>query len=118
MLHTTYNNIKIFILNIMSVFQFVGASCGKHGTHTFYKAFKYFNEGKFRILTLGEFFFLKISDDSPVCIGELQLLWENQSDTELLCSIRLYFLPENTPEGKQEFHGEVTNLLIHLFYSL
>ncbi|KAJ8317078.1 hypothetical protein KUTeg_004982 [Tegillarca granosa] len=86
--------------------QFVGASCGKHGTHTFYKAFKYLNEGKFRILTLGEFFFLKISDDSPVCIGELQLLWENQSDTELLCSIRLYFLPENTPEGKQEFHGE------------
>ncbi|XP_060072531.1 AT-rich interactive domain-containing protein 5B-like [Ylistrum balloti] len=86
--------------------QFVGASCGKHGPYTFYKAFKYFRDDKFRILTLGEFFFLKILKEGPICIGELQLLWENSQEHQILASVRLYYLPEHTPAGRENYHGE------------
>ncbi|XP_069109342.1 AT-rich interactive domain-containing protein 5B-like isoform X2 [Argopecten irradians] len=86
--------------------QFVGASCGKHGPYTFYKAFKYFRDNKFRILTLGEFFFLKILKEGPICIGELQLLWENSQEHQILASVRLYYLPEHTPAGRENYHGE------------
>ncbi|XP_033755942.1 AT-rich interactive domain-containing protein 5B-like isoform X2 [Pecten maximus] len=86
--------------------QFVGASCGKHGPYTFYKAFKYFRDNKFRILTLGEFFFLKILKEGPICIGELQLLWENSQEHQILASVRLYYLPEHTPAGRENCHGE------------
>ncbi|OWF50796.1 AT-rich interactive domain-containing protein 5B-like isoform X2 [Mizuhopecten yessoensis] len=86
--------------------QFVGASCGQHGPYTFYKAFKYFRDNKFRILTLGEFFFLKILKEGPICIGELQLLWENSQEHQFLASVRLYYLPEHTPAGRENFHGE------------
>ncbi|KAL5016786.1 hypothetical protein ScPMuIL_006375 [Solemya velum] len=86
--------------------QFVGAPCGHHGPYTFYRSFKYFSEEKCRILSLGEFFFVKIFADAPVSIGELQLLWEDKNNSQLLSSVRLYFLPENTPAGKQAEHGE------------
>lgn len=94
----------------MSVFQIVGQPCMQHGPYTFYKAFKYFKDDKYRILSLGEFFFLKILDQAPVSIGELQLLWEDKNNSQLLTSIRLYFLPEDTPDGKQDDHGEVRRL--------
>ncbi|XP_013774658.1 uncharacterized protein LOC106459575 isoform X2 [Limulus polyphemus] len=86
--------------------QFVGASCGHHGSYTFYKAFKYLKHGKYKILTLGEFFFVRIPPDDDPCIGELQLLWEDKNSDQLLSSMRLYFLPEQTPEGRKSYHGE------------
>ena len=92
----------------VDILQFVGAPCGQHGPYTFYKAFKFSKEEKCRILSLGEFFFVKISEDAPVCVGELQLLWEDKNnDCLFMSSVRLYFLPEHTPEGRQEYHGEV-----------
>ncbi len=99
-------------LNIfLHYFQFVGAPCGKHGPYTFYKAFKYQDPRKRdqqRILSLGEFFFVKITDEAPVCCGELQLLWEDRNNENiLLSSVRLYFLPEDTPEGRKTNHGKV-----------
>ncbi|XP_041371233.1 AT-rich interactive domain-containing protein 5B-like isoform X2 [Gigantopelta aegis] len=86
--------------------QFVGASCGQHGPYTFYKAFKYHKDEKPKILSLGEFFFVEILKGAPVSIGELQLIWEDKNNNQLLASVRLYFLPEHTPDGKQEYHGE------------
>ncbi|XP_076317554.1 uncharacterized protein LOC143229303 isoform X2 [Tachypleus tridentatus] len=86
--------------------EFVGASCGHHGSYTFYKAFKYLKHGKYKILTLGEFFFVRIPPDDDPCIGELQLLWEDKNSDQLLSSMRLYFLPEQTPEGRKSYHGE------------
>ncbi|XP_071442332.1 AT-rich interactive domain-containing protein 5B-like [Hetaerina americana] len=87
--------------------QLVGAPCGHHGPYTFYKAFKYCKNGKFKILALSEFFFVKIwSDSDLVSIGELQLLWEDKNSDQVLSSLRLYFLPENTPEGRSDDHGE------------
>lgn len=59
-----------------------------------------------RILMLGEFFFLRISPHDDPCIGELQLLWEDRQRNQLLSSTRLYFLPEQTPDGRQSHHGE------------
>ncbi|KAK7110247.1 AT-rich interactive domain-containing protein 5B-like isoform X2 [Littorina saxatilis] len=79
--------------------QFIGAPCGSHGPYTFYKAFKFVDNGKTHILSLGEFFFLKILDEFPVCIGEIQLLWEEKGTNQLLASVRLYFQPRDTPGG-------------------
>ena len=88
----------------------MGPSCGHHASYTFYKAIKYTNpEGdKAKILALGEFFFVKIWPDSDlVSIGELQLLWEDKNTNTMLSSLRLYYLPEYTPEGRMGWHGEV-----------
>ncbi|XP_023210346.1 AT-rich interactive domain-containing protein 5B-like [Centruroides sculpturatus] len=86
--------------------QFVGSACGQHGPYTFYKAFKYQKLGKSRILTLGEFFFVRISPNEDPCIGELHLLWEDRHRDQVLSSMRLYFLPEQTPEGRLSHHGQ------------
>ncbi|KAL3864538.1 hypothetical protein ACJMK2_006212 [Sinanodonta woodiana] len=84
----------------------IGAPCGQHGSYTFYKAFKFSKDGKEKIVTLGEFFFMKILNTIPVCIAELQLLWEDRSSSHTLSSVRLYFLPQDTPDGRQSHHGE------------
>ncbi|XP_072025892.1 uncharacterized protein [Amphiura filiformis] len=87
--------------------QWAGAPCGQHGSYTFYKAVKFFKNGRWRIVSLGEFFFLKFSETDPLCIGELQLLWEDRSaDGLMLSSSRFYFLPESTPDGRKQNHGE------------
>ena len=72
--------------------QFVGPSCGHHASYTFYKAIKYVKNGHTKILSLGEFFFVKIWPNSDlVAIGELQLLWDdkntNQNDNSMEMSI-------------------------------
>uniref|UniRef100_A0A1B6JRH5 ARID domain-containing protein n=2 Tax=Homalodisca liturata TaxID=320908 RepID=A0A1B6JRH5_9HEMI len=88
-------------------FKLIGAPCGQHGPYTFYKAFKYSKHGKTNILALSEFFFVKLWNDSDlVSIGELQLLWEDKNSEQTLASLRLYILPENTPEGRSDCHGE------------
>lgn len=89
-------------------FKLVGGPCGHHGPYTFYKAFRYTKNGVRRIMTLSEFFFVKLWIDSDLlCIGELQLLWMDKNSDQVLSSLRLYFLPENTPEGRMD-HGEVS----------
>lgn len=100
-------------------FEWVGAPCGQHGTYTFYKAVKFSTTIHRRVLALGDFFFVKMwTDQEIVSIGELQLLWEDdkfavhnnghhQPSSSPLASLKLYFLPENTPDGRHEEHGEV-----------
>ena len=89
-------------------FQFVGPSIGHHSSYTFYKAVKYVKNGQTSILGLGEFFFVKIWPKSDLlAVGELQLIWEDKNTNQILSSLRLYFLPEYTPEGRMTFHGEV-----------
>jgi hypothetical protein len=97
----------------------IGSPCGQHGNYTFYKAFKYQlrNNSKVKILMLGEFFFLRISPHDDPCIGELQLLWEDRNSDQLLSSTRLYFLPEQTPDGRQSHHGEVRLFHINIAIS-
>ena len=102
----------------MSSFQWAGAPCGEHGSYTFYKAMKFFKNGRWRIISLGEFFFLKFSETDPLCIGELQALWEDRSnDGLMLSSSRFYFLPESTPDGRKQYHGEVGNNIFFKFMS-
>ncbi|KAJ1526110.1 hypothetical protein ONE63_009273 [Megalurothrips usitatus] len=89
--------------------ELVGAPCGTHGPYTFYKAFKYNKNGKQNILALNEFVFIKLwSDSDLVSIGELQQLWVDKNSEQTLASLRLYILPENTPEGRTDIHGEVS----------
>ncbi|XP_022524920.2 AT-rich interactive domain-containing protein 5B [Astyanax mexicanus] len=84
----------------------VGSPCGLHGPYIFYKAFRFNLEGKARILSLGDFFFVRCKPGDPVCIAELQLLWEERTSKQLLSSSKLYFLPEDTPQGRTVTHGE------------
>ncbi|XP_060097079.1 AT-rich interactive domain-containing protein 5B isoform X1 [Heteronotia binoei] len=86
--------------------QWVGSPCGLHGPYIFYKAFQFHLEGKPRILSLGDFFFVRCKPEDPMCIAELQLLWEERTSRQLLSSSKLYFLPEDTPQGRSSDHGE------------
>ncbi|KAM4623622.1 AT-rich interactive domain-containing protein 5B [Polymixia lowei] len=84
----------------------VGSPCGLHGPYIFYKAFRFHLDGKPRILSLGDFFLVRCLPGEPVCIAELQLLWEERTNKQLLSSSKLYFLPEDTPQGRTVNHGE------------
>ncbi|KAG6803687.1 AT-rich interactive domain-containing protein [Apis mellifera caucasica] len=86
-------------------FQLLGGACFSHGPYTFYKAVRI---GNGRVLRLGSFFLTKLwSDADLVSIGELQLLWmDSRGPNQPLASLRLYFLPENTPDGRRDTHGE------------
>ncbi|GCB71817.1 AT-rich interactive domain-containing protein 5B isoform X1 [Scyliorhinus torazame] len=86
--------------------KWVGSPCGLHGAYIFYKAFKFRLEGRSRILSLGDFFFVRCKPGAPICIAELQLLWEERNNKQLLSSSKLYFLPEDTPGGRLVGHGE------------
>ncbi|KAH0551824.1 hypothetical protein KQX54_001778 [Cotesia glomerata] len=83
----------------------LGSACFSHGPYTFYKAVKINNN---RVLRLGNFFLTKLwTDTDLVSIGELQLLWvDSRGSNQPLASLRLYFLPENTPDGRRDIHGE------------
>lgn len=89
--------------------QLLGGACFSHGPYTFYKAVRI---GNGRVLRLGSFFLTKLwSDADLVSIGELQLLWmDSRGPNQPLASLRLYFLPENTPDGRRDTHGEVSRL--------
>lgn len=95
----------------MTLLQWVGTPCGQHGPNTFYKGCKFYKNGKWRVLSRGEFFFLKTSETEPLCIAELQLLWQDDKAVSgglMLSSSKLYFLPEDTPGGRTIRHGEVS----------
>ncbi|XP_071946798.1 uncharacterized protein [Antedon mediterranea] len=87
--------------------EFIGSSCGEHGPYTFYKSFKYCKDGIWKVLNLGEFFYVRTSRTAPICIAELQLLWNDKGNgNQLLSSCRLYYLPEHIPNGRTQFHGQ------------
>lgn len=97
----------------MATCKLIGLPCATYGPYTFYKAFKYTKNGKTNILSLSEFFFVKLwSDSDLVSIGELTLLWEDRNSEQTLACLRLYILPENTPDGRNDIHGEVCISLI------
>ncbi|KAM9325671.1 AT-rich interactive domain-containing protein 5B [Gastrophryne carolinensis] len=86
--------------------KWVGSPCGLHGPYIFYKAFHFHLEERARILSLGDFFLVRCKPEDPVCIAELQLLWEERTSKQLLSSSKLYFLPQDTPQGRSGDHGE------------
>lgn len=57
-----------------------------------------------------KFFFVNSSsssENSSLCIGEIQLIWTVKSEPqEPLSSLRLYFMPEQSPGGRQHHHGQ------------
>ncbi|KAM6951076.1 AT-rich interactive domain-containing protein 5B [Aplochiton taeniatus] len=83
-----------------------GSPCGLHGPYVFYKALRFNLEGKARIMCVGDFFLVRCAPEEPLCIAELQLLWEETTSKQLLSSSKLYFLPEDTPQGRTVNHGE------------
>lgn len=99
-------------------YKLIGAPCAHRGPYTFYKAFEYTKNNVTNILTINEFFFVKLWNDSDlICIGELRLLWEDKSCDRALASLRLYILPENTPDGRiSDVHGEVSIDILNFRY--
>ena len=90
------------------LFQFCGQPSGRHGPYTFYKSLKFEKDNNATRLSVGDFFFVKVNSDTGVGIGELQLLWEDKNADALhLASVRLYFLPQHTPEGRSSQQGQV-----------
>ncbi|RWS11553.1 AT-rich interactive domain-containing protein 5B-like protein, partial [Dinothrombium tinctorium] len=91
----------------VKIIAFEGEPIKVSNQYLFYKQFK-FGECKQNVkhLSLGQFFFAQISPNDDPCIGELQLLYEDKLNHECLASIRLYFLPEQSPDGRQPRHGE------------
>lgn len=105
--HTLDNNLTLNISKFY-FFQWVGSECGHHATYTFYKAVKFSNkfsgtngagagEGcgltsatghksshqsakeTWKVLSIGQFFFVKIWAGSDLLsVAELQLLWEDK----------------------------------------
>lgn len=47
------------------------------------------------------------SDSLIECLAEIKMIWRDKVEQTFLLSLRLYFLPENTPKGRIG-HGEVT----------
>ncbi|XP_068745185.1 AT-rich interactive domain-containing protein 5B-like isoform X1 [Montipora capricornis] len=86
--------------------QWIGASCGRHSSYTFYKGFRLIVDGVVKNFCLGEFYFVKNSISEPICIAELQLVWHDASTDSKLASARLYFRPEDTPTGRLPSHGQ------------
>lgn len=102
-------------LSLLPRLQWIGSPCGSHGPYTFYRAFSGLVSGSSgqdkapRTLTakLGQFLFVRCQPHEPECIAELQLLWEDRSRQQMLASTRLYFSPEDTPQGRDLHHGQV-----------
>ncbi|XP_051903138.1 AT-rich interactive domain-containing protein 5B [Hippocampus zosterae] len=88
--------------------QWLGAPCCQRGSYAFYKSVgsKTRADGPVQVWRLGEFYFVRCGAEDPVCIAEVTLLWEDQTQRHLLASTRLYFLPEDTPKGRTGEHGE------------
>ncbi|XP_061558711.1 AT-rich interactive domain-containing protein 5B [Phycodurus eques] len=88
--------------------QWLGAPSCQRGSYAFYKSVgsKTRADGPMRVWRLGEFYFVRCGPGDPVCIAEVTLLWEDQTQRHLLASARLYFLPEDTPKGRTREHGE------------
>lgn len=91
-----------------STIQWLGAPSCLRGSFAFYKSvgLKQESGGPTRVWKLGEFYFMRCGPQEPVCIAEVTLLWEDQTQRHLLASSRLYFLPEDTPKGRAVEHGE------------
>ncbi|XP_037604672.1 AT-rich interactive domain-containing protein 5B [Sebastes umbrosus] len=88
--------------------QWLGAPSCQRGSYAFYKSVssRPQPDGPVQIWKLGEFYFIRCGPLDPVCIAEVTLLWEDQTQRHLLASTRLYFLPEDTPKGRTREHGE------------
>lgn len=50
------------------------------------------------------------SDSLIECLAEIRMIWRDKAEQTVLLSLRLYFLPENTPKGRNG-HGEVRKIL-------
>lgn len=109
--------------------QFCRPSCGHHGPYAFYKAFTYRrqrpsepsrcpddNDSNWKTLSLGQFFYVKVLQQSAICVGELQLVWESSGGPpgQMLASIKLYYRPEDIPSGRQSNHGQVIIFLLSI----
>ncbi|KAL1379140.1 hypothetical protein pipiens_015120 [Culex pipiens pipiens] len=58
------------------------------------------------VLALGDCFPVRPWSDSPIaCLAELRMVWKDRNEQCLLIALRLFFLPENTPAGRN-CHGE------------
>ncbi|XP_050049369.1 AT-rich interactive domain-containing protein 5B-like isoform X1 [Dermacentor andersoni] len=85
---------------------FVGDPRGRSSSCTFYGGFEYKNRSGPATLSVGQFVYVRISPNDDPCIAELQLLWKDHQHSAQLASVQLYFLPEQTPDGRLPHQGQ------------
>ncbi|KAK8778041.1 hypothetical protein V5799_020619, partial [Amblyomma americanum] len=85
---------------------FVGDPRGRSGSCTFYGSFEYKSRSGPATLSVGQFVYVRISPNDDPCIAELQLLWKDHQHSAQLVSVQLYFLPEQTPDGRLPHQGQ------------
>lgn len=85
---------------------FVGDPRGRNGNCTFYGGFEYKSKSGPASLCVGQFVYVRISPRDDPCIAELQLLWNDHQHSAQLASVQLYFLPEQTPDGRLPHQGQ------------
>uniref|UniRef100_A0A182MGY3 Uncharacterized protein n=1 Tax=Anopheles culicifacies TaxID=139723 RepID=A0A182MGY3_9DIPT len=68
------------------------------------------------VLALGDCIPVRPWSDSPIaCLAELRMVWKDRNEQCLLIALRLYFLPENTPLGRN-CHGETNTFFYDYDY--
>lgn len=67
------------------------------------------SNSKSLVLGIGDFVPVRPWSDSSIsCLAEIRKIWKDKTEPSLLTELRLYFLPENTPIGRN-CHGEVSD---------
>ncbi|CAN7990825.1 unnamed protein product [Ixodes hexagonus] len=85
---------------------FVGDPRGRSGHCTFYGGFEYRGKRGSVTLCVGQFVYVRLSPSDDPCIAELLLLWKDHQHSSQLVSVQLYFLPEQTPDGRLPHQGQ------------
>lgn len=68
------------------------------------------------VIALGDCVPVRPWSDSPIaCLAELRMVWKDKNEQCLLAGLRLYFLPENTPMGRN-CHGEVSTHILQILH--
>lgn len=57
-------------------------------------------------LQVGQLFYVQEPNSLPLALAEIVRLWD--ANTAKMCQLRFYLRPEDTTQGRQPHHGEVS----------
>lgn len=63
--------------------------------------------GRTLVVAMGDCIPVRPFNSYIECLAEIRMIWRDKTEDCVLLSLRLFFLPENTPKGRDD-HGEVS----------
>lgn len=66
--------------------------------------------GRALVIAMGDCIPVRPFNSFIECLAEVRMIWKDKTEDCILLSLRLFFLPENTPKGRDD-HGEVREIL-------